>query len=425
MEKILKLFAILFLFISSLHSQNILTRTDSVKLTQADIWGGISYNGKDISITTTAAPTQAHLFLRRVDPELKQFGNPFQITFDSDPVAAKHITDHKHLFLNGCHFIAFSVAGDSDLYMFKVGLDGKRIGNIVPVVEHTANRTNDMMLATDGVNLTVAYFKPNQQSVVHTLDQNLQPVKPPIETSLQLPHNNLGTLFYKDSQFYMFTGTTAGPTSSLILTVWNSDWTPAIQQPIILIPAPFNEGLAFPTGIAYDTLRNYWFVGFHHMKNINPDANTHIDFAVFDSNFKLLEQIHRGPGFRPHFLVLGDCLYSVRDGGGVYLERFRIQGGAQPVEIPSRGPERFELFQNYPNPFNPRTRICYSLSRPSFVKLEIYSVNGTKLATLDIGNKDAGEYSVEVYGIKWAGGIIICRMQAGDRILTRKMVLIK
>ncbi|HEX9934996.1 MAG TPA: hypothetical protein VGB38_07340, partial [bacterium] len=279
---------------------------------------------------TTASPTQAHLFLRRVDPNLRQFGNPIQLTFDSDPVTARHITDHKHLFLNGYHFITFSVAGDSDLYIFKADPEGKRVGSIVPVVEHTANRTNDMMLATDGTYLYVAYFKPTQQSVVHVLNQDLQSVKAPFETSLQLPHNNLGTLFYKDDKFYMFTGTTAGPASSLILTVWNSDWSPAISAPLTLIPAPSNEGLAFATGIAFDAVRNYWIVGFLHMKNVNPDANTHIDFAVFDADFRLLEQQHHGSGYRPHFLLYGDYLYSVYDGGGVYLERYRLQAAEQP-----------------------------------------------------------------------------------------------
>ena len=316
--------------ISFCHSQAILTRMDSLKLPQASIWGGISHNGENISITTTLFQGRAHLFLRKIDTALRQVGSLVQLTFDADPVTAKHITDHKHLFLNGFHFITFSVAGDSDLYIFKVDKNGTRMGAIVPVVEHTSDRTNDMMFTTDGTFLFVAYFRPTAQSIVHTLDQSLTQIVQPIITSSRLPHNNLGTMLYRSGKFFMFTGDKAGPASNLILTVWNRDWSPAISQPQLLIPTKTGEGLAFPTGIALDTVRRRWYVGFHHMQNVNPDNTTHIDMAVFDENFSLLEHQHRSPGFRPHFLLLGDSLYSVFDQGGVFLERYRVRGSSGP-----------------------------------------------------------------------------------------------
>jgi hypothetical protein len=248
-------------------AQPILVRVDSIRLAQASIWGGISFNGKNISITTTFFQDRPHLFLRTLDTTLQQVGNLNQLTSNSDLVAAKHITDHKHLFLNGFHFITFSVAGDSDLYIFKVDGNGNRASAIVPVVERTSDRTNDMMFTTDGTFLYVAYFRPTSQSVVHTLDQNLNHVGQPILTSSQLPHNNLGSMISLNGKFFMFTGDKAGPNSNLILTVWNKDWSPALPQPQLLIPTKPGEGLAFPTGIAYDSLRRRWFVGFHHMRN--------------------------------------------------------------------------------------------------------------------------------------------------------------
>jgi hypothetical protein len=320
----------LALFSQILTAQSLLVRTDSIKLPQANIWGGISYNGENISVTTTFTQTRAHLYLRKLDTVLQQIGALTQLTFDSDSVTAKHITDHKNLFLNGYHFIAFSVAGDSDLYVFKADKNGSRIGEIAPVVEHTADRTNDMMFGSDGNKLYAAYFRPPQQSVIHTLDQNLAQIAPPLVTSMQLPHNNLGTMFFQGEKFFMFTGDKAGPNSNLILTVWNSDWSPGITLPKMLIQTNSGEGLAFPTGIAYDSTFRRWYVGFHHMKNINPDATTHIDFAVFDENFVLLEQQHHSDGFRPHFLLLDNSLYSIYDMNGVFLERYRVQRGAEP-----------------------------------------------------------------------------------------------
>jgi len=243
---------LIFVLPASSMAQNFLTLVDSLQLPQASIEGGISFNGENLSVTTTLHGGRPHLFLRKLDTVLNQVGEMIPLTTDSDSVTAKHLTDHKHLFLNDHHFVTFSVAGDSDLYIFKVDRDGRRVGNIVPVVEGTGNRTNDMMLCSDGEKLYVAYFKPVSQSVVHTLDQNLNQVATPLVTSAQLPHNNLGGMVSRDGKFYMFTGDKYGANANLILTLWNHDWTPALANPQLLIPAPQGEGLYFATGIAYD-----------------------------------------------------------------------------------------------------------------------------------------------------------------------------
>ena len=312
-------------------AQSELTLVDSLQLPQASIWGGISFNGENLSVTTTFHQPTPHLYLRKLDTALNQVGDIIPLTSDSDEVTTRHITDHKHLFLNNHHFVTFSVAGDSDLYIFKTDCNGKRVGAIVPVVEQTANRTNDMMFCTDAEKLYVAYFKPQSQSVVHTLDQNLNQVSPPLITSTQLPHNNLGGMLFHDDKFYMFTGDRFGTNANLILTIWNHDWTPAITSPRILIPAQPGEGAFFATGVAYDSMRKRWFIGFHHSKNNNP-TDWHIDIAVFDENFALMDRKHGPNGSRPHFLLLEDHLYMVYDyRGGVYIHKYRVNEPTRPA----------------------------------------------------------------------------------------------
>jgi len=148
------------------HAQNILTAVDSIQLPQANIWGNLALNGDNICVTTVAVQNnQPHLFLRKLDANLRQIGSLTQLTFDSDKQLLKRLTDHKQLFLNGSHFITFSVAGDSDLYIFKANKEGQRVGNIVPVIEKTANRTNDMFLTTDGNFIHAGYYRPPAQTV--------------------------------------------------------------------------------------------------------------------------------------------------------------------------------------------------------------------------------------------------------------------
>lgn len=312
---------------------SILAPAQTIRLPQALIWGGISFDGEYLGVTTTfVLDGRPQLFLRKLDLQLHQAGPLVQLTFESDPESARHITDHKQLFARGSYYVVFSTAGDSDLYILRTDRDGRRLGAIVPVVKGTSDRTNDMMLATDGDLLHIGYFRPPQRSVIHTLDMDLRQVRPPLVTSAELPHNNLGGMVYHEGRFYLFTGDKAGPNSNLIVTVWNRDWTPAQPSPRILIPAPAGGGYFFATGIAFDKPARRWYLGFHHVENSDPDATTHIDLAGFDESFNLLEHQHGPAGYRPHFLLVDLTLYMVYDRDGVFLSRYQVR---VPAEIPT------------------------------------------------------------------------------------------
>jgi len=93
-------------------------------------------------------------------------------------------------------------------------------------------------------------------------------------------------------------------------------------------------------------------------------------------------------------------------------------------------PYEYSLSQNYPNPFNPVTVFEYSLPERSHVNIEIYNVLGQKVATL-VGREDAaGSYTIDWNGTDASGksvatGVYLYRLQAGDHIETKKMLLLK
>jgi hypothetical protein len=96
------------------------------------------------------------------------------------------------------------------------------------------------------------------------------------------------------------------------------------------------------------------------------------------------------------------------------------------VEVPTY----FSLGQNYPNPFNPSTKIKYSIPQvaSSFslrATLVVYDVLGNKIATLVDEEKPAGSYEVEFDGSELTSRIYFYRLQTGDFIETKKMVLMK
>ena len=93
-------------------------------------------------------------------------------------------------------------------------------------------------------------------------------------------------------------------------------------------------------------------------------------------------------------------------------------------------PNEFALHPNYPNPFNPATFITYDLPIESRVQLDIYDLMGRKMKTLNNGIESAGRntvvwYATDNHGISVSAGVYIYRFHAGDRVFTRKMILMK
>ena len=88
-------------------------------------------------------------------------------------------------------------------------------------------------------------------------------------------------------------------------------------------------------------------------------------------------------------------------------------------------PEKSTLYRNYPNPFNPVTTINYELSKKSYIKLTIYSLNGQRIKTLVNKAQSAGSYSVLFDGSNLSSGIYLCNLQTENTNITQRMLLIK
>ena len=93
-------------------------------------------------------------------------------------------------------------------------------------------------------------------------------------------------------------------------------------------------------------------------------------------------------------------------------------------------PNSFVLHPNYPNPFNPVTQIRFEMPYAGNVDLSIYNLLGMKVKTLYTGQKSAGDFS-----FKWngkndnnqsvSGGVYIYKLQSGQQMQMRKMILLK
>ena len=94
---------------------------------------------------------------------------------------------------------------------------------------------------------------------------------------------------------------------------------------------------------------------------------------------------------------------------------------------PNNGiPETFTLNQNYPNPFNPSSTIQFGIPEASNVRLEVFNLLGQKVSTLVAGDKmQAGWHSVQFDAGNLASGVYIYRIEAGNFVQTKRMMLIK
>ncbi len=88
------------------------------------------------------------------------------------------------------------------------------------------------------------------------------------------------------------------------------------------------------------------------------------------------------------------------------------------------------VYQNAPNPFGQMTNIKYQIAKSGDVSLKVYNIAGQLVKTLANGNHTSGHYSAnwdgkDEKGAKAASGIYIYRIQAGEYVNTKKLVILK
>ena len=88
-------------------------------------------------------------------------------------------------------------------------------------------------------------------------------------------------------------------------------------------------------------------------------------------------------------------------------------------------PTVYSLGQNYPNPFNPTTTIGYVLQEKSNAKLTILNTIGEEMAVLVNEEQDKGYHKVEFDGMNLTSGVYFYRLQAGNYVETKKMLLLR
>lgn len=87
--------------------------------------------------------------------------------------------------------------------------------------------------------------------------------------------------------------------------------------------------------------------------------------------------------------------------------------------------EGFDVSGNAPNPFDLQTSFNLSLTETAHVTIDIVNTLGTTVATFDKGNMMAGSHRVNIDGSDLASGLYFYTVKAGNKSVTRKMMVKK
>ena len=116
--------------------------------------------------------------------------------------------------------------------------------------------------------------------------------------------------------------------------------------------------------------------------------------------------------------------YTVETGG-----EFVFQNNTLSVENDIT-PLSFRLHQNYPNPFNPVTTVRYELPEDSYTDITVYDMLGNMVNNLVSINQSSGYKSIQWnatnnQGEPVSAGVYLYKIQAGNFVDTKKMILLK
>lgn len=249
----------------------------------------------------------------------------------------------------------------------------------------------------------------------------------------------------------------------------NSPVTPVVEVPVSLTVTEGGNGLLwvnlqYPSSIEIEQGQNFhvhgmaqpaddmtadaaenmrMWVGFH-TENKHPglwEDTVWMEGSFAESHDEMMEFIAEAGSH----LQVGEYYFATRfqvedkgyvyggfheAGGGFWNPLFHLSGNvvvnqATNSDTEPEMPTAFELRQNYPNPFNPTTSIQYDIPEAAEVRLDVYNIQGQRVASLVNTSQNAGSYTINFDASRLSSGVYIYRLQAGAFVQTQKMTLLK
>jgi hypothetical protein len=112
----------------------------------------------------------------------------------------------------------------------------------------------------------------------------------------------------------------------------------------------------------------------------------------------------------------------------MWIFKLDNNGNQEPTGIYTQryiDPYRLSLSQNYPNPFSQSTTIAFILPEPGFVTLTVFDIFGKEKETIFRGYLPPGESKAEWTPGNLSVGVYYYRLQLGQFVKTKSLVLLR
>ena len=166
------------------------------------------------------------------------------------------------------------------------------------------------------------------------------------------------------------------------------------------------------TGLNYLSLGSNFLNSFYNYLFKNQNAS--LGEAALQAKLSLENQSTSEDAIPRRYTLLGDPALKIPFGTIA-----QVDNSAQNI------PENYSLKQNFPNPFNPTTTIRYSIPKAVHITIKVYNIIGQLVATLIDEYKQAGNYEIKFNGSNLSSGVYFYRMQAGNFVEAKKLLLVK
>jgi len=177
---------------------------------------------------------------------------------------------------------------------------------------------------------------------------------------------------------------------------------------------------------------------------VNPSPTLHHKYAIIDpayseSNPTIITGSHNWSSAAENdndenTIIIKD-VYVANQYMQEFKKRYNEAGGTGTFIVPIVGINNdentikefsYQLYQNYPNPFNPVTTIRFEIPfAQDVIELSIFDMLGSKVKTLFKGEAPAGIIAIDFNAEGLSSGVYIYRLQAGDFMASKKLMLLK
>jgi len=127
------------------------------------------------------------------------------------------------------------------------------------------------------------------------------------------------------------------------------------------------------------------------------------------------------------WVSIGQTAIGESNAGATYLGAGYLYSECTELKVieSKEIPKTFAINSIYPNPFNSSCAIEFEVSEECDVAIELYDMQGKKLGIQNFEPLQTGKYRMRWNAENLASGVYFVRLNAGERTITKRVVLMK